>query len=86
MQESKKQNLAQEVLTKLKKIVLAPFQNIYTYSITDLAIDNTRHILYAHGVNLKKASDFIIQVYDLGPIGKDFKKVATIKSYDLKWR
>jgi len=86
IKECKKANLAEEVISQVKRIVLSPFQNQYVYSMIDLDIDNTRHILYALGTNPKLKNDFIIQVYDLGPVGKEFKKVMNIKAYDLKYK
>ncbi len=63
---------------------IQPVKKNCFYSIVDLAIDDTRHILYAYGVKINNEYDFIVQIYDLGPTGEDFKMLHVIKASELK--
>ncbi len=84
LQPSRKKNLLTDLTKTLTTLFIQPFQKNYLYSMVDLVIDNTRHILYAYGVKIGNECDFIIQVYDLGPTGEDFKLLTVIKTFEIK--
>jgi len=84
LEPSTKKNFLMEVSKKLQTLFVQPFQKNYFYSIVDLVIDDTRHILYAYGVKINNEYDFIIQVYDLGVTGEDFRLLTVIKTHDVK--
>ena len=84
LQPSRKKSLLTDITKTLSTMFVQPFQKNYLYSIVDLALDNTRHILYALGVKIDNEYDFIIQVYDLGVAGDDFKLLTVLKTLDIK--
>lgn len=84
LQPSKKKSILNDISKKISTIFIQPFQKNYLYSIVDLAVDNTRHILYAYGIKIDNEYDFIIQVYDLGATGEDFRLLTVIKTFDVK--
>ena len=81
---SKKIKLSTFISTVKSVLNMDSFFNKAKYSCIKIAIDETRHILYALSVNIKEKTDFIIHVYDLGPVSKDFQHAFDIHSIILK--
>lgn len=84
LEPSKKKSILTDISKKFTTIFIQPFQKNYLYSMVDLAIDNTRHILYAYGIKVDNECDFMIQVYDLGATGEELKLLTMMRSIDIK--